>query len=102
MYAPKNLGLNTEATQLIATVDRVGSRLKFTAGMANARRARIEIFDELGRSFGELFNERLDKGYHGIDVDASQVPPGAYIVTLTTIADDGTQSVDAKRIVWVR
>lgn len=96
------LGSNAEATHLIATADRDGSRLKFQVGMAKSGRARLEIFDQLGRSLGDLFDDRLDAGYHGIEVDATLMPPGIYIVTLTTIADDGERSVDSKKVVWVR
>lgn len=96
------LGSTAEATHLIASIDRDGSRMRFQAGLASAGQARLEIFDQLGRSLGDLFDDRLDEGYTGIEVDASLVPPGVYIVTLTVLGDDGVRSVDSKRIVVVR
>ena len=41
------------------------------------------VYDMTGRQIGELFNGRLDAGYHSFDFDANDLPAGVYTYRLT-------------------
>jgi hypothetical protein len=59
--------------------------------------ARVEIFDALGRRVDVVFDGTLSAGTHGVSVDMRRLPPGTYVVRLTT--SDGAT---ARRVSVVR
>lgn len=60
--------------------------------IADAGNVTLKIFDLLGREVAQLINKYQDKGTYSVNWDASQIPAGAYIYTLSS----GTNTISKK------
>jgi hypothetical protein len=69
--------------ELSAAPNPFSARSIVSYTLAEPGNIRIELFDPSGRSFGSVFEGRMEKGAHAMTIDRSSLVPGIYFIRVS-------------------
>lgn len=65
--------------------------------LSEAKQVRVDVYDRIGRKISTLIDDRLNRGFHTIQFDGSDLASGVYFYRITT-----DQTVSTKKMVLVK
>ncbi|WP_234568574.1 T9SS type A sorting domain-containing protein [Rhodohalobacter sp. 614A] len=65
--------------------------------LSEAKRVKVEVYDRIGRQISTLIDDRLNRGFHTIQFDASDLASGVYFYRIIT-----DQTVSTKKMVLIK
>lgn len=92
---PDVFSLNQNYPNPFNPVTTIGYQIPFSGYVS------IRVFDAKGKEMISLINEFQNPGFHKIDLDASELPSGAYIYRIDVQGSRGRLS-DSKRMVLIK